>query len=142
MLVFRTRVLTQVFAEQKGEAGTAEALRLFQAALSLQPTPDEARAALYNSACCFAKQRQWQPAVDAVTSAVNDYDLKLTVAINVRFCRFLAAEERPCQAASVWAARTSPHGRAAHADASAECRHVRCCRILFGAVVMEYLQGL
>jgi len=86
-------VLTQVFAEQKGEAGTAEALRLFQAALSLQPTPDEARAALYNSACCFAKQRQWQPAVDAVTSAVNDYDLKLTVAINVRFCHCMSARK-------------------------------------------------
>jgi len=93
VLVFRTRVLTQVFAEQKGEAGTAEALRLFQAALSLQPTPDEARAALYNSACCFAKQRQWQPAVDAVTSAVNDYDLKLTVAINVRFCHCMSARK-------------------------------------------------
>ena len=57
---------------------------MFQEALTLQPSRDEARAALYNSACCYAKQRQWQPAVDAVTAAVNDYDLKLTVAINVR----------------------------------------------------------
>ena len=45
---------------------------------------DEARAALYNSACCHAKLRRWQPAVDAISAAVNDYDLKLTVAINVR----------------------------------------------------------
>ena len=91
----------QVFAEQKGEAGTAEALRLFQAALALGPTPDEARAALYNSACCYAKQRQWQPAVDAVTAAVNDYDLKLTVAINVRLCQS-GAHEAAC--VCTWAA--------------------------------------
>ncbi len=73
-----------MFAEQSGESGASEALRLFSEALDLQPTADEARAALYNSACCHAKLRQWQPAVDAISAAVNDYDLKLTVAFNVR----------------------------------------------------------
>ena len=79
-----TASAVQVFAEQRSESGAAEALRLFQEALALQPTADEACAALYNSACCYAKLRQWQPAVDAISAAVNDYDLKLTVAVNVR----------------------------------------------------------
>ena len=73
----------QVFAERKGEADVAEALRLFQGALQMQPSADEARAALYNSACCYTKQKQWQAAVDAVVSAVNDYDLKFSVANQV-----------------------------------------------------------
>lgn len=75
----------QVWAARDGEESLAEALRLFQAALEMQPSDDEARAALYNSACCYAKQKRWQPAVDAVVSAVNDYDLKLSVAVKVWF---------------------------------------------------------
>ena len=53
--------------------------------MQLQPSDDEARAALYNSACCYTKQKRWQPAVDAVVSAVNDYDLKLSVAVKARY---------------------------------------------------------
>ena len=75
----------QVFATRDGDKSIAEALRLFQAAMQLEPTDDEARAALYNSACCYTKQKRWQPAVDAVVSAVNDYDLKLSVAVKVRY---------------------------------------------------------
>ncbi|KAK9816632.1 hypothetical protein WJX72_003075 [[Myrmecia] bisecta] len=56
-------------------------MQLFQAALSLRPSDDEARAALYNSACCYVKLKQWQPAADAVVKAVNDHNLKLEVAI-------------------------------------------------------------
>lgn len=59
----------------------ARALALFQRALELQPSEDEARAALYNAACAHTKLSQWQPAVDAVVKAVNDYELRLTVAL-------------------------------------------------------------
>jgi len=52
--------------------------------MKLDPSDDEARAALYNSACCYTKLKQWQLAVDATVSAVNDYDLKLSVAVKAR----------------------------------------------------------
>ena len=60
-----------------------DALVSFESALQANPTDDEARAALYNSACAHAKLKQWQPATDAVKRAVNDYRLRLTVAIKV-----------------------------------------------------------
>lgn len=65
------------------EAGDpAAALQLFLRAQQLQPDGDEARAAAYNAACAHTRLRQWQPAVDAIKRAVNEYDLKLTVALN------------------------------------------------------------
>ena len=65
------------------QSGNAEAaLQLFLQAQALQPDADEARAACYNAACAQARLRQWQPAVDSITRAVNEYDLKLTVALN------------------------------------------------------------
>ncbi|KAL4422500.1 hypothetical protein ABPG75_008697 [Micractinium tetrahymenae] len=64
------------------QAGDAEAaLALFLRAQQLSPNADEARAACYNAACAQARLRQWQAAVDSLTRAVNDYDLKLTVAL-------------------------------------------------------------
>ncbi|CAL8467582.1 g7120 [Coccomyxa elongata] len=62
-------------------ADYAEALRLFKAALDLRPNNDEARAALYNKACAHARLKDWQEAADDVVSAVNDYGLKLEVAV-------------------------------------------------------------
>lgn len=63
-------------------AGDAQgALSLFQGAMALSPSADEARAALYNSACAHTRLKQWAPAAAAVVSAVNDYDLKLSVAV-------------------------------------------------------------
>ncbi len=62
---------------------TQAALQLFQKALTLSPNEDEARAALYNAACCHTKLKQWQPAVDCAMRAINDYDLKLVVALRV-----------------------------------------------------------
>ncbi|KAK9909916.1 hypothetical protein WJX75_009447 [Coccomyxa subellipsoidea] len=59
----------------------AEALRLFKAALDLRPNNDEARAALYNKACAHARLKNWQEAADDVVRAVNDYGLKLEVAV-------------------------------------------------------------
>jgi hypothetical protein len=58
------------------------ALQLFLLAQSLRPSDDEARAACYNAACAQTRLRQWQPAVDSLTRAINDFDLKLTVALN------------------------------------------------------------
>lgn len=54
--------------------------------MQAEPSDDEARAALYNSACAHAKLKQWQPATDAVRKAVNDYQLRLTVAVKVCEC--------------------------------------------------------
>uniref|UniRef100_A0A061RBA2 Uncharacterized protein n=1 Tax=Tetraselmis sp. GSL018 TaxID=582737 RepID=A0A061RBA2_9CHLO len=47
----------------------------------MDPNADEARAAHYNSACCYTKLRKWDEAADSVVSAVNDYDLKFIVAL-------------------------------------------------------------
>jgi len=64
------------------EQGDAQgALKLFQRALELNPNDDEARAALYNSACAFSKLKRWDEAANAVISAVNDRNLKLAVAL-------------------------------------------------------------
>ena len=67
----------------------AEALRLFKAALELRPNGDEARAALYNKACAHARLKKWQEAADDVVRAVNEYGLRLEVAVKVRQMRML-----------------------------------------------------
>ncbi|GMH35910.1 hypothetical protein BSKO_03778 [Bryopsis sp. KO-2023] len=64
--------------EEKNPSG---ALELFQKALKLNPNGEEARAAIYNSACCYAKMKKWQEAADSVKLAINDHSLKLIVAI-------------------------------------------------------------
>ena len=66
-----------------------EALRLFSAAMTLKPNDDEARAALYNAACAKVKLKDWQGAADDVSRAVNDYRLKLDVAVKVRILRIV-----------------------------------------------------
>lgn len=63
-------------------AGDAQAaLALFQAALKKPLTDDEARAAHYNSACAQVKLARWEDAAQSVRRAVDDYDLKLSVAL-------------------------------------------------------------
>ncbi|KAL0026762.1 hypothetical protein WJX79_010993 [Trebouxia sp. C0005] len=47
----------------------------------MNPSKDEARAALYNMACCLVKDKQWQAAADAVSDACNNYGLKYAVAL-------------------------------------------------------------
>jgi len=59
----------------------AEAVRLYKLAMEMKPNDDEARAALYNMGCAQAKMKQWQPATDNILSAINDYGLKLSVAL-------------------------------------------------------------
>lgn len=58
-----------------------EAIRLFQLSLAMQPSEDEARAALYNMGCALAKQRRWAEATSRIVSAINDHGLKLVVAL-------------------------------------------------------------
>lgn len=65
-----------------------EALQLFSRAMSLSPNEDEARAALYNGACAKAKLKNWQGAADDVIRAVNEYKLKLEVAVKVSACAY------------------------------------------------------
>lgn len=60
-----------------------EAQRLFQAAMALTPTSEEAAAALFNLGCAYAKQKKWQQAADAIGQAVNEHNLKLSVALKV-----------------------------------------------------------
>lgn len=62
----------------------AEALRLFQAAMELRPTEQEAIAALYNAGCAHAKRKEWREASQSILKAVNEYNLKLSVALQVR----------------------------------------------------------
>lgn len=81
----------QVFKGGKaGEAATREALALFEAAMQLQPSRPEARAALYNAGCCHAKLKQWQAAVDCVEEAVNEQGLKLSLALEVHRSELIA----------------------------------------------------
>ena len=60
-----------------------EALRLFQTAMDLKPNDQEAIAALYNAGCAHAKRKEWKQAADLVLRAVNDYNMKLSVALAV-----------------------------------------------------------
>lgn len=59
----------------------SKALEMFYEAMKLSPKEDEMRAALYNAACAHAKLGQWQDAADAIVRVVNDYNLKLVVAL-------------------------------------------------------------
>lgn len=72
---------TRVFKEEKN---SEEAIRLYQLAMQMQPNEDEARAALYNLGCAYAKQKRWKEASENIIRAINDYKLKLVVALKVR----------------------------------------------------------
>lgn len=67
----------------------AEALRLFRAAMEMRPSEEEAIAALYNAGCAHAKQKQWRDASESILRAVNDYNLKLSVALQDKDLREL-----------------------------------------------------
>lgn len=58
-----------------------EALALFVKAQQQNPNEDEGRAACYNAACAHTKLRQWKLAADAAVKAINEYELKLSVAL-------------------------------------------------------------
>jgi TolA-binding protein len=60
-----------------------EAVRLFKAAMDLQPSSEEAAAALFNLGCAYAKLRNFKGASEAIGTAINEHNLKLTVALQV-----------------------------------------------------------
>ncbi|KAH6558492.1 hypothetical protein KP509_1Z061600 [Ceratopteris richardii] len=59
-----------------------DALDQFDAALTMNPEPDEAKAALYNKACCHAKREEEELASEALRKALRDYGLKFSVILN------------------------------------------------------------
>lgn len=61
----------------------SEAVRLFKAALDLKPSSEEAAAALFNLGCAYAKLRNFKEASEAIGTAINEHNLKLTVALKV-----------------------------------------------------------
>lgn len=71
---------TQLFQEKN----YVEALRLYEEAMAMSPNDDEARAAKYNAACVHAQRKEWQEAVTCLKVAVNKYNLKAKVILEVR----------------------------------------------------------
>ncbi|KAL3701975.1 hypothetical protein R1sor_019997 [Riccia sorocarpa] len=59
-----------------------EALSNFNAALDLNPEPEEAQAALYNKACCHAARGEGDQAAQALRTALREYGLKFSVILN------------------------------------------------------------
>jgi hypothetical protein len=60
---------------------TGEAVRLLTLGLQMGPSEDEAMAAYYNLGCVYAKQKQYKLASEAIVKAINDYNLRLIVAL-------------------------------------------------------------
>lgn len=59
-----------------------DALAQFDAALTMNPEPEEAQAALYNKACCHANREEEELASEALRKALRDYGLKFSVILN------------------------------------------------------------
>lgn len=72
------------FHERKDAAA---ALQLFERALQLSPSEEEARAAVYNSACAHTKLKQWDKAAAAAVKAINIHGERLSTAIKVHPCQ-------------------------------------------------------
>ncbi|KAK1558928.1 hypothetical protein Q3G72_008386 [Acer saccharum] len=59
-----------------------DALVQFETALSLNPSPIEAQAALYNKACCHAYRGEGKKAADCLRTCLRDYNLKFGTILN------------------------------------------------------------
>ncbi|KAL7112703.1 hypothetical protein ACP275_04G018800 [Erythranthe tilingii] len=59
-----------------------DALEQFDAALTLNPNPVEAQAALYNKACCHAYREEGKKAADSLRTALKEYNLKFGTILN------------------------------------------------------------
>ena len=107
-----------------------EALQLFNRAMTLRPNEDEARAALYNGSCAKVKLKDWQGAADDVLRAVNEYKLKLEVAVKVHNLSspYLIW---PCQADESWWHEAMLSLLAQHAWRLALSRHVERAFLCF-----------
>ena len=67
---------------QNGAGDAEKALSLFvEASMVPNATDDELRAAIYNSACAYVKLKRWKEACLQIEKAINDYDVKLVVAL-------------------------------------------------------------
>ncbi|MBA0560225.1 hypothetical protein Golob_017138 [Gossypium lobatum] len=64
------------------ERKVKDALVQFETALSLDPNPVEAQAALYNKACCHAYQGEAKKAAECLRTALRDYNLKFGTILN------------------------------------------------------------
>ncbi|KAE9593823.1 putative tetratricopeptide-like helical domain, protein LOW PSII ACCUMULATION 1 [Lupinus albus] len=68
----------QLFSKGK----VKDALTQFETALSLNPNPIEAQAALYNKACCHAYRGEGKKASDCLRTALKEYNLKFGTILN------------------------------------------------------------
>ncbi|CAN0888969.1 Protein LOW PSII ACCUMULATION 1, chloroplastic [Linum grandiflorum] len=59
-----------------------DALLQFETALSLDPNPIEAQAALYNKACCHAYRGEGKKVSDCLRTALKEYNLKFSTILN------------------------------------------------------------
>ncbi|KAJ8768626.1 hypothetical protein K2173_023530 [Erythroxylum novogranatense] len=59
-----------------------DALVQFETALTLNPNPKEAQAALYNKACCHAYRGEGKKTADCLRIALRDYNLKFGTILN------------------------------------------------------------
>ncbi|XP_057964987.1 protein LOW PSII ACCUMULATION 1, chloroplastic [Malania oleifera] len=59
-----------------------DALIKFETALTLDPNPTEAQAALYNKACCHAYRGEGKKAADCLRTALREYNLKFGTILN------------------------------------------------------------
>ncbi|XP_024982286.1 protein LOW PSII ACCUMULATION 1, chloroplastic [Cynara cardunculus var. scolymus] len=59
-----------------------DALIQFETALTLNPSPIEAQAALYNKACCHAYRGEGKKAADCLRTALKEYNLKFGTILN------------------------------------------------------------
>lgn len=59
-----------------------DALAQFETALTLDPNPMEAQAALYNKACCHAYRGEGKKAADCLRTALREYNLKFGTILN------------------------------------------------------------
>lgn len=49
----------------------------------MQPSSAEAQAAYYNIGCCHVRLQQWQEAVDAIKTSINEYGVPYKTAQEV-----------------------------------------------------------
>lgn len=59
-----------------------DALTQFETALTLDPNPVEAQAALYNKACCHAYRGKGKKAAECLRTALREYNLKFGTILN------------------------------------------------------------
>eukprot|EP01018_Ginkgo_biloba_P002679 Gb_01636 [translate_table: standard] len=59
-----------------------DALAQFEKALTLDPDPEEAKAALYNKACCHAYREEGKKATESLRKALREYNLKFSTILN------------------------------------------------------------